>query len=78
MITGARSFENGAFEFDFLPFDFGTNQTLLKWLEIEKENEPYYVGRLYPEYYYYLFGSWIYGATGNGAEFPNCTIYYRG
>lgn len=78
MITGARSFENGTFEFDFLPFDFGTNQTLLKWLEIEKENEPYYVGRLYPEYYYYLFGSWIYGATGNGAEFPNCTIYYRG
>lgn len=77
MITGAHSFENGAFEFDFLPFDFGTDPSLLRWLELEKANTPYYVGRLYPEYYYYLFGSWIYGATGNGAEFPNCTIYYR-
>lgn len=76
-ITGARDYPAGSFQFSFLPLDFPNNPLLSKWIEFENANAQYFVGRLYPEYYYYLFGSWIHGATGNGAEFPNGAVFYR-
>lgn len=76
-ISGARSFPLGDFHFIFSSSSYSLDTKLSRWFEFEETNATFFVGRLYPDYYYYLFGSWIYGTTGNGAEFPNCAIFYR-
>lgn len=63
--------------FSFLSLGYEISPDVQKWLDFEQTNEPYYVGQLYSNCYYYLFGSWIYGTTGAGYESPLCTIYYR-
>lgn len=75
-IAGAR--KHLLFQTDFLPTEYKQDADRLAYLEFEKVNEAYCVGRLYPEYYYYLFGCFLRGTTGAGSEFPTCTIYYRG
>lgn len=77
-IAGARDHSISSFQFAFVPFDSISGADEYAWVEFSEVNEEYCVGRLYPEYYYYLFGYWLRGTTGTGAEFPTCTIYYRG
>jgi hypothetical protein len=51
------------------------NNPLITFCEI---NSPYYRGALYPDKYIYcLFGYWIEGTSGFGAEFPPTLVYYR-
>lgn len=49
-----------------------------RWELFKKINKEYYVDRVYPEYYYYLFGSWIKGTSLTEFEFPTTYLYYRG
>ena len=77
-IAGARDHSISSFQFAFVPFDSISGADEYAWVEFAEVNAEYCVGRLYPEYYYYLFGYWLRGTTGTGAEFPTCTIYYRG
>ena len=77
-ISGARDHGISSFQFAFVPFDSISGADEYAWVEFAKVNAEYCVGRLYPEYYYYLFGYWLRGTTGTCNEFPTCTIYYRG
>ncbi len=45
------------------------------WREFRKANEAYYLGQLYPDWYYSLFGFDIKGATGTIFEFPANQFY---
>lgn len=77
-IAGAREHTIMPFMFDFLPSSIGTDQDSRSWVAFKEINSEYYIGRLYPEYYYYLFGHWLKCSTGSAVEFPTCEIYYRG
>ena len=76
-IAGARDHGISSFQFSFVPFDTLSGADEHAWVDFARVNAEYCVGRLYPEYYYYLFGYWLRGTTGTGAEFPTCTVYYR-
>ena len=77
-ISGARDHGISSFQFAFVPFDSISGTDEYAWVKFAEVNAEYCVGRLYPEYYYYLFGYWLRGTTGTCNEFPTCTIYYRG
>lgn len=92
LITGAFLYERMPFKFSFYPSDSATfygkllDMSLLddcsssgdeKWAVINQVNEEYLVCKLYPEYYYYLFGYFLYGTTDTCYEFPTNYIYYR-
>lgn len=77
-IAGARDHTIMPFMFDFLPSAIGADQDSSSWVAFKEVNREYYIGRLYPEHYYYLFGHWLKGSTGGAVEFPTCEIYYRG
>lgn len=77
-IAGARDHTIMPFLFDFLPSAIGADQDSSSWVAFKEVNREYYIGRLYPEYYYYTFGLWLKGTTGSSLEFPTCEIYYRG
>lgn len=47
------------------------------WKQFQLENETYFLGAAYPEWYYPLFGYWIKGSTGAEYEFPANQIYFR-
>lgn len=91
-ISGAWAYSREPFVFTFMPRDpvtldghlldesimdncAGTGD--LAWAVFAEVNEEYLVAKPYPDYYYFLFGYWLKGTTGTGAEFPTCYIYYR-
>lgn len=76
-IAGARDFAIGGFQYNFLPKKYSVFASSTAWRSFAAVNEEYCVGRLYPQYYYYLFGYWLSGTTGTAFEFPTCTVYYR-
>lgn len=76
-IAGARDFAIGGFQYNFLPKKYSVFASSTAWRSFAAVNEEYCVGRLYPQYYYYLFGYWLSGTTGTVLEFPTCTVYYR-
>ena len=76
-IAGARDFAIGGFQYNFLPKKYSVFADSTAWRSFAAVNEEYCVGRLYPQYYYYLFGYWLSGTTGTVLEFPTCTVYYR-
>ena len=47
------------------------------WEAFKQANEDYYVGQIYPDYYYYLFGGWIRGGTLSTFLMPCNMVYYR-
>ena len=47
------------------------------WERFKEDNSEYYVGSLYPDYYYWLFGYWVHGSTATNYEFPNSYLYYK-
>lgn len=47
------------------------------WQQFKKENRNYYLGSLYPDYYYKLFGFWIKGTTGTVYEFPTVQFFLK-
>lgn len=73
VVTGAQAFHLGH------PHLIGANTgKVATWSAFTEVNRDYYVGRLYPDFYYYLFGGWIRGSTLSQYEFPCHYIYYRG
>ena len=76
-IAGARDFAIGGFQYNFLPKKYSVFASSTAWRSFAAVNEEYCVGRLYPQYYYYLFGYWLSGTTGTVLEFPTCAVYYR-
>ena len=57
--------------------DDAVHELIFNWETFKHINTPYYIGQVYPEYYYYLFGFWIKGTTGTDYEFPTNQVYYR-
>ena len=49
---------------------------IARWDAFQQMNQDAYVGQIYPEYYYYLFGYWLKGTTGTDYEFPTNAVYY--
>ena len=47
------------------------------WENFKADNQQYFVGTLFPQHYYWLFGYWVHGSTGTNYEFPNCYLYYK-
>lgn len=45
------------------------------WRDFKAENEAYYLGQLYPDWYYYLFGFHVKGSSGMIFEFPANRFY---
>lgn len=77
LITGSKNHAELTSPFAFLSSGCNIGSGTQNWLNFKQVNKPYYVGQLYSDFYYYLFGSWIYGTTGAGYESPACYIYYR-
>ena len=73
VVTGAQAFYLG--QPHLIGTDTGNTAT---WAAFTEANRDYYVGRLYPDFHYYLFGGWIRGSTLSQYEFPCHYIYYRG
>lgn len=72
VITGAWAFYRG------YPYLLGKDApNVVNWTAFTAANQNYYVGRLYPDFYYYLFGGWVRGSTLSQYEFPCHFIYYR-
>ena len=76
VITGAQAYHRGR------PYLIAAGdpyqQSVQVWASFTEANRDYYVGRLYPDSYYYLFGGWIRGSTLSQYELPCHYIYYRG
>ena len=73
VVTGAQAFYLG------YPQLIGKDSAkAATWSSFTEANRDYYAGRLYPDFYYYLFGGWIRGSTLSQYEFPCHYIYYRG
>lgn len=53
------------------------NEYITRWTDFKKANSEYYIGAVYPRFYYYLFGYWIKGTTGTSYEFPTNYVYYH-
>lgn len=47
------------------------------WNTFRDENEQYLFYKLYPDYYYSLFGYWLEGSMGTLYEFPSVYYYYK-
>lgn len=47
------------------------------WEAFREENEPYLIGKPYPDAYNVLFGTWVTGTTLTHYEFPTNYLYYR-
>ena len=47
------------------------------WEQFKADNEPYLVGKLFPDYIYWLFGFWTHGSTMSNYEFPSNWLYYK-
>lgn len=45
------------------------------WKKFKQENKDFFLGQLYPDWYYYLFGFDVKGATGMIFEFPANQFY---
>ena len=61
-----------------LPSPNADARTLIRrWEDFQRLNDPWRVGSVYPEYYYWLFGYWVKGTTGTDYEFPTNTVYFR-
>lgn len=52
------------------------NRSIDRWATFKELNAASFRGRVYPEYYYWLFGWWIKGTTGTDYEFPTNYVYY--
>lgn len=76
VITGAKAFHLG--QPYLLPVREPCQKTLSAWSSFAEANQDYFVGQLYPNSYYYLFGGWIRGSTLSQYEMPCHYIYYRG
>lgn len=75
IITGAQAFHYG--HPDLLFIDEMHQNNALLWSSFKEANQDYFVGQLYPDSYYYLFGGRIRGSTLSQYEFPCHYIYYR-
>ena len=47
-----------------------------RWQEFTTKNKAYYVGKAYPDWYYWVFSYWLKGTTGSLYEFPTNYVYY--
>jgi len=47
------------------------------WESFQQANQDYYVGQIYPNSCYYLFGGWIRGGTLAQFLIPCNMVYYR-
>ena len=47
------------------------------WDSFRDQNAPYLFEKLYPDFYYALFGYWLEGSTGTPFEFPSAYFYYK-
>ncbi len=47
------------------------------WDSFREENDPYLFYKLYPDYYYDLFGFWLEGNMETYYEFPSVYYYYK-
>lgn len=73
VVTGAQAFYLGQ------PHLVGNaTANVITWSAFTEANRDYYVGQLYPDFCYYLFGGWIRGSTLSQYELPCHHIYYRG
>lgn len=45
------------------------------WKQFKQVNKDFYIGSVYPNYYYPLFGFWIKGTTGTRYEFPTVQFF---
>jgi hypothetical protein len=77
LIAGASYYTDEYLYCDFLPSNYNDYGSTLVWNNFAETNAQYYVGELYPNYIYYLFGYWMAGCDFN-AEFPAFHVYYRG
>lgn len=60
----------------FLPiFSRNVREYISAWQDFKQVNEEYYLGQLYPDWYYILFGFWVKGTTGMPFEFPANQFY---
>ena len=48
-----------------------------RWDNFVAKNKDCFVGQVYPEHYYYLFGYWVRGTTGTDYEFPSNMVFYK-
>ena len=76
VITGTLDYSKCA------PYFFPiSNQRAIKridrWQKYKTINSEYLRFRIYPEWWYHLFGFWIKGSTGTDYEFPTNYIFYR-
>lgn len=58
-------------------FSKAVNEYIALWRAFRQENAPYYLGQLYPDWYYSLFGFDIKGTTGTIFEFPANQFYLK-
>ena len=75
VITGAQAYHRGRPYLINLDDPYESSAQI--WSDFKRANHEYYVGQLYPDSYYYLFGGWIRGSTLSQYEFPCHYIYYR-
>lgn len=74
-IAGARDYTVYSRYYNFLPSGHNDDLDSTTWLAFLDANYEYYVGSLYPDYIYYLFGYWLMGTNGC-YEFPDINIFY--
>ena len=77
VITGSIEYGRGQ-GYVFAVDNEDANQHYERWEAFKRMNSNYFVGSIYPQIYYYLFGYWIKGTTGCPYEFPTNYVYYRG
>lgn len=76
VLTG--SIEHGWAKYCVFAPKAGMVETITReWAAFKEENGRYYIGSLFPQHYYWLFGFWLHGSTATNYEFPNSFFYYR-
>lgn len=75
VITGAQAFYLG--QPYLLAVGDVSQQTVSDWSSFTEANQDYFIGQLYPDSYYYLFGGWLRGSTLSQYELPCHYLYYR-
>lgn len=56
-------------------FNRNVKEYISLWQDFKEANSAYYLGQLYPDWYYSLFGFWVKGSTGMPFEFPANQFY---
>ena len=74
LVTGSLEFGKAA------PYFFNTshedvNRLISEWKEFKLKYKDFYIGQSYPQYYGYLFGSWVKGTNLSEYDFPTNYVY---